>query len=144
MKQISYLFLALGLIINLSCGNKTEDKKVSTIDTTLQTKTTEVLKEGLNYFQCLSGHVIIMDVHTGQIKSLVSLTKKDSLNFEDNEDYNILRRSGLFKTISLLSMLESGNVSLDDINNTKMGVLKLEDGDIIYDHNWHRGGYGEI
>lgn len=144
MKKISYLFLALGLVLSLSCGNNIKDKKVSTIDSTLQTKTTEVLKEELNAIDGLSGHVIIMDVHTGQIKSLVSLTRKDSINFEENDDYNKLRRSGLFNTISLLSMLESGNITMNDINDTDKGILELEDGDSIYDHNWRRGGFGEI
>ena len=145
MKITKHLILLLGLILTMSCSsNKVNDKKVSSIDSTLQAKATEILKNEMNEICARSGHVIVMDVHTGQIKSLVSLNRKDSLNFEDSEDYLTLHSSALFKTASLLATLESGKVQLSGITDTKDGILYFENNDTIYDNNWHRGGYGEI
>ena len=48
------------------------------------------------------------------------------------------------KTAALLALLETGEVKLTDEVDTGEGVWALDDEEIIKDHNWHRGGYGEI
>jgi cell division protein FtsI (penicillin-binding protein 3) len=76
-----------------------------------------------------SGQAIIMEVQTGEIKAMVGEGKPQS--------------SSLMRTVSLLAALESGKVKLSDMVDTKEGVMIVDD-EVLKDHNWHRGGYGEI
>jgi len=90
-----------------------------------------VLHSDMETFSAKSGQVFIMRTETGQIFA----TKCNSL---------IVRHSSaLVRMPNLLAALETGKVSLDDIVNTKRGVLKHKDY-MLRDHNWHRGGYGKI
>ena len=45
--------------------------------------------------------------------------------------------------ISLLAALETGKVKLSDKVDTGNGIYQVQ-GRELKDHNWHRGGYGEI
>lgn len=68
-----FLFLAL---VSISCQNKhlTESKeKSSTIDSTLQRKVTEILKDKMEEVNALSGQVIVMETQTGEVKAMVVL-----------------------------------------------------------------------
>jgi len=90
-----------------------------------------VLHSDMETFGAKSGQVFIMRTETGQIFA----TQCNSL---------IVRHpSALVRMPNLLAALETGKVSLDDIVNTKRGVLKHKDY-MLRDHNWHRGGYGKI
>ncbi len=45
--------------------------------------------------------------------------------------------------ISLLAALETGKVKLSDKVDTGNGIYQIH-GRELKDHNWHRGGYGEL
>ena len=45
--------------------------------------------------------------------------------------------------VSLLAALETGKVKMSDRVNVGNGIYVCT-GDTVFDHNWHRGGYGEI
>ncbi len=47
-------------------------------------------------------------------------------------------------TVSLLVGLESGKAHLSDVVDTGNGVWQIDDDRIMKDHNWRRGGYGEV
>ena len=51
--------------------------------------------------------------------------------------------SSLMRTIFLHEALATGKVHLSDTVDTEEGVAIIN-GDTIFDHNWHRGGYGKI
>ena len=104
-------------------------EQVSTIDSILQDSVTAILERKMDEIGAISGQAIVMEVETGEIKSLVG---------EGKPQY-----SGLMRTVSLLAALESGKVALTDTFDTKEGVCII-DGEILKDHNWHRGGYGKI
>lgn len=104
-------------------------EQVSTIDSILQDSVTAILERKMDEIGAISGQAIVMEVETGEIKTLVG---------EGKPQY-----SGLMRTISLLAALESGKVALTDTFDTKEGVCII-DGEILKDHNWHRGGYGKI
>lgn len=137
--------LLIGLIcISVSCSNKQQIiKQTSTIDSTLQVKATEILDNKLTEIDALSGQVIIMEVQSGQIKALVGLTRKDSTDYQPNGNFAVQQPTALMHPISLLAALETGKVKLDDIIDTGNGIYACN-GNAIKDHNWHRGGYGEI
>ena len=115
-----------GMVLVLSaCG----PKKISTIDPILQDSLTAMMERKMEEIVAHSGQAIIMEVQTGEIKAMVGEGKPQS--------------SSLMRTVSLLAALESGKVKLSDTVDTKEGVMMVDDRP-LKDHNWHRGGYGEI
>lgn len=146
MKLLQNIFSTslLGIVL-LSCSpNKYQaSKQTSTIDSTLQVRATSILESELPEFNAQSGQVIIMEVQTGQIKALVGLERKDSANYQPCENFTIQSPTSLMHPISLLAALETGKVNLSDKVNVVNGIYSVH-GRELKDHNWHRGGYGEI
>ena len=127
----------------LSCQPKQRTEIISTIDSTLQVNATSILEEKLSEINAQSGQVIVMEVQSGQIKALVGLTKKDSTNYQSCENFSVWQSTGLMHPISLLAALETGKVKLSDKVDTGNGIYQIH-GIELKDHNWHRGGYGEL
>ena len=127
----------------LSCQPKQRTEIISTIDSTLQVNATSILEEKLSEINAQSGQVIVMEVQSGQIKALVGLTKKDSTNYQSCENFSVWQSTGLMHPISLLAALETGKVKLSDKVDTGNGIYQVQ-GRELKDHNWHRGGYGEL
>ena len=119
------LFLGGMVLVLSACG----PKKISTIDPILQDSLTAMMERKMEEIVAHSGQAIIMEVQTGEIKAMVGEGKPQS--------------SSLMRTVSLLAALESGKVKLSDMVDTKEGVMMVDDRP-LKDHNWHRGGYGEI
>ena len=115
------------MAVMMSCTSIKEP--VSTIDTALQTKVDSILRDKMNEINAVSGHAIVMEVQTGEIKAMVGEGKRQT--------------SGLIRTASLLAALETGKVKLSDTVDVGEGVYMVHD-EILKDHNWHRGGYGKI
>nr|WP_044138458.1 penicillin-binding transpeptidase domain-containing protein [Bacteroides oleiciplenus] len=131
-------------ILFVSCQYKQKEVvQISTIDSTMQVNVTSILENKLSEINALSGQVIIMEVQTGHIKTLVGLTRKDSTNYQPCNKFSIQRPTGLMNPISILAALETGKVKLDDAVDTGNGIYSFKGG-AIKDHNWNRGGYGEI
>lgn len=84
-----------------------------------------------------------MEVQTGQIKALVGLTKKDSTNHQPCENFAMQQPTGLMHPISLLAALETGKINLSNKVDVGNGIYSIH-GRELKDHNWQRGGYGEI
>ena len=133
--------IMIGLV---SCQSKQQaTETISTIDSTLQTNATAILESKLSEINAQSGQVIVMEVQTGQIKALVGLTRKDSTNYQSCENFSVWQSTGLMHPISLLVALETGKVKLSDKVDTGNGIYQVH-GRELKDHNWHRGGYGEL
>lgn len=137
-------FLILGTTL-FSCfsNNQQTIRLTSTIDSTLQVKATSILESKLSEINAQSGLVIIMGVQTGQIKALVGLERKDSADYQPCENFSAQSPTGLMHPISLLTALEAGKVNLSDKVNVGNGIYFVN-GEKLIDHNWQRGGYGEI
>ena len=127
MKNTIILLISIATFI--ACA-KQKTEQVSTIDSTLQVSVDSILQNKLSELDATIGQVIVMEVQTGEIKASVG---SDS----------ILQESGLVRTVSLLAALETGKVKLSDTINVGNGILAIGR-DTLYDHNWHRGGYGKI
>lgn len=128
MKRImGYIAIVLGCMVMtlVSC----KPKKVSTIDPILQDSLTAMMERKMNEIVAHSGQAIVMEVQTGEIKAMVGEGRPQP--------------SGLMRAVSLLAALESGKVKLSDTVDTQFGILMVGD-EPLKDHNWHRGGYGEI
>ena len=106
-----------------------EKEKTSTIDITLEAKVDSILQDKITEINAISGQAIVMEVQTGEIKAMVG--KGNS------------QESGLIRAASLLAALETGKVKLSDTVDVGEGVYMVHDRP-LFDHNWHRGGYGLI
>ena len=137
------LLLPFIALLNASCQHKQQVAPISTIDSTLQTNATAILESKLSEINAQSGQVIVMEVQSGQIKALVGLTRKDSVNYQPCENFSVWQSTGLMHPISLLTALETGKVKLSDKVDTGNGIYQVH-GRELKDHNWHRGGYGEL
>ena len=127
-----------------SCQSKQETiELMSTIDSTLQVKVTSILENKLSELNALSGQTIIMEVQTGHIKTMVGLESTDSANYQPCENFSQAYESALIHPISILAALETGKVKLADTVDVGNGSYSIQDRE-LKDHNWHRGGYGEI
>lgn len=129
MKKI---FILISIIIPFtSCSIKNNStNSVSTVDSTLQIKIDSILQNKLSEFEATSGQVIVMEVQTGEIKASVGteLTPQES---------------GLVRTASLLTALETKAIQLSDTVDVGNGILTIGK-DTLLDHNWYKGGYGKI
>ena len=134
----SLLLLVAGLS---SCSHSIN--KNSAIDSTLQVKATSILENKLSELNALSGQAIIMEVQTGHIKAMVGLESTDSANYQPCENFSQAYESALIHPISILAALETGKVKLADTVDVGNGSYSIQDRE-LKDHNWHRGGYGEI
>lgn len=142
--MIKFLLPLTLLVIISSCQSKQQEgKQVSNIDSTLQVKATSILENKLIELNALSGQAIIMEVQTGHIKAMVGLERKDSADYQPCENFSQAHESALIQPISILAALETGEVKLSDKVDTGEGIYQVYDRE-LKDHNWHRGGYGEI
>ena len=131
--------LSLSMTLMVSCSNNDN----STIDSTLHVKATSILENKLSELNALSGQAIVMEVQTGHIKAMIGLEKKDSANYQPCKNFSQAHESALMHPISILAALETGKVKLANTINVGDGIYICKE-DTIKDHNWHRGGYGEI
>ena len=138
-------FIALIILFLLvSCQSRQQvTENISTIDSILQVNVTSLLENKLSELDALSGQAIVMEVQSGQIKALVGLIRKDSTNYQSCENFSVWQSTGLMHPISLLAALETGKVKLSDKVDTGNGIYQIH-GIELKDHNWHRGGYGEL
>ena len=142
MGQSIFAIIVLSIFTSCQCRQQVT-LPISTIDSTLQVNATAILESKLSEINAQSGQVIIMEVQTGQIKALVGLTRKDSTNYQSCENFSVWQSTGLMHPISLLAALETGKVKLSDKVDTGNGIYQVH-GRELKDHNWHRGGYGEL
>ena len=133
------------MITMIACNStKQKDTQTSTtIDSTLQVKTTSILENKLTELNALSGQAIVMEVQTGHIKAMVGVERKDSADYQSCENFSQTHESALMHPISILAALETRKVKLSDMVDVGNGIYSIQDRE-LKDHNWHRGGYGEI
>ena len=142
--KVHILLTSILCLSFFSCqSNQHKVKLDSTIDSTLQAKATSILENKLTELNASSGQAIIMGTQTGHIKAMVGLEKKDSADYPSCENFSQAYESALIQPISILAALETGKVKLSDTVDVGNGIYSVQDRE-LKDHNWHRGGYGEI
>ena len=143
MIRISILLSCMITMIACNSTKQKDTQTSTTIDSTLQVKATSILENKQTELNALSGQVIIMEIQTGHIKAMVGLDRKDSADYQPCKNFSQAHESALIQPISILAALESGKVTLSDKVDVGNGIYSIQDRE-LKDHNWHRGGYGEI
>ena len=86
-----------------------------------------------------------MEVQTGEILAMVGRERKFDGTLQPCRNFAYQQELGsLTKTASLLAALETGEVRLNDVVDVGKGIYKVDEERQMMDHNWRRGGYGEI
>ena len=117
----------------------------STISPALQHAADSLLNDKLTEIDGLQGQVIIMNVQTGEILAMAGRERNFEGKFQPCQNFAYQQELGaLTMTVSLLVGLESGKAHLSDVVDTGNGVWQIDDDRIMKDHNWRRGGYGEV
>ena len=117
----------------------------STISPALQHAADSLLNDKLTEINGLQGQVIIMNVQTGEILAMAGRERNFEGKFQPCQNFAYQQELGaLTMTVSLLVGLESGKAHLSDVVDIGNGVWQIDDDRIMKDHNWRRGGYGEV
>ena len=119
---------------------------VSTIDVGMQDICEKALRDELERINAMVGVAVLMEVKTGEVKAIVNLTKaNDGKYYEMNSNAisDLLEPGSTFKTASIMVALEDGKITPHTLVDTGNGIMNMH-GSKMRDHNWHRGGYGEI
>lgn len=115
---------------------------VTSIDLEIQEVAHTELERQLRNQEAKHGSVIVMDVKTGFVKAIVSLTKANDGNYYEIFNHAIGTKEvpgSTFKLASLMALLEDGKVNITDEVNAS-GEYHFFDR-VMKDHN---GGYGKI
>ncbi len=119
---------------------------VTTIDVGMQDMAERALIEELKKDNASMGVAILMEVRTGDVKAIVNMTKGKDGEYRETMNHAISYRcepGSVFKTASVLVALDDGVVDTSYVIHTGRGIMKMH-GSNMKDHNWYRGGYGDI
>ncbi len=119
---------------------------VTTIDVGMQDLAERALVEELKKDNASKGVAILMEVKTGDVKAIVNMTKCEDGEYHETVNHAISYRcepGSVFKTASILVALDDGVVDTSYVVHTGNGIMNMH-GSNMKDHNWYRGGYGDI
>ena len=144
-KKVSLLALAIALLALASCKSSLKSGEiVSNINNALQDSVEAILEKHLVEYGAMDGVAIVMETESGKIRAMVGLEAKDDSAYVRADSLAASKHSSaLMRTVSVLAALNTGKVKPDDMFDSGVGVF-VYDNDTIYDHNWRKGGYGEL
>lgn len=144
-KEISLLALAIALLALASCKSSPKsEESVSNINNVLQDSVEIILEKHLVEYDAMDGMAIVMETESGKIRAMVGLDAKGDSTYERVDSLAASKHSSaLMRTVSVLAALNTGKVKPDDMFDSGVGIF-VYDNDTIYDHNWRKGGYGEL
>lgn len=123
----------------LACEEPVEEKTPQPCnDEILETAVSQMLQEKMTEMDCKTGAVYIVETQTGSLKANVSLMRKGN-SFVPYEDTYTEEQSNMLCGPTYLALLSSGRFTSESKIDTEFGIYKD-----VKDHNWHRGGYGQI
>lgn len=117
---------------------------VTTINIRFQDIAEKALAHRLKFHDAEFGSLILMEVKTGEIKSIVNLKKKEDDTLIEDYNYAIAELSepgSTFKLASLIAGLEDGFFNITDSVNTYNGKHKFYD---KFMNDSKKGGYGKL
>ena len=119
---------------------------VTTIDIGMQDLAENALLEGLQEWNASIGVAILMEVKTGDVKAVVNMRRNADGSYSEQLNDAISYRcepGSVFKVASFLVALDDGVVDTSYVIHTGCGIMPMH-GAKMRDHNWHRGGYGDM
>jgi Cell division protein FtsI/penicillin-binding protein 2 len=139
--------LILMIIIIAFWTSCKKSAQVSTIDKDLQQRAEKILRTEVVKSKVDSALVLVMSVKTGEVKTVVKITKSDCLTYSakyTEASINTPQEPGsIFIPFSIVAAMEKSNVSLNDTIDTYNGMYNVS-GRTFCDQNANHGGYGKI
>lgn len=144
-KNVYLLLLAFVSLALASCKSSLKsEESVSNINNALQDSVASILERHLVEYGAMDGVAIVMETESGKIRAMVGLDAKRDSTYERVDSLAASKHSSaLMRTVSVLAALNTGKVKPDDMFDSGVGLF-VYDNDTIYDHNWRKGGYGEL
>ena len=116
---------------------------VTTLDMGLQDRAHSALLSTLERYRANSGVAAVMEVNTGKIRAMVNLQQTERGYAELYNDVigSAVEPGSIFKTASVMAMLEDGHVDLEDMVDVEKGEKQFYD-QVMHDSSPH--GYDTI
>ena len=118
----------------------------TTIDIEMQDICETVLREKLEVIKARNACLVLMEVKTGEIKSMVNLQRASNGSYFEGWNMAVADLSepgSTFKTMSLMVALDHGVCDTADIVDLNHGVWMFHNAKMT-DHNWRKGGYDSL
>ncbi len=118
----------------------------TTIDIDLQDIAEKALIDSLRSFDASSGYVILMEVHSGEVKAIVNMQQNADKTYTENKNgavSDMVEPGSTFKVASLMVALDAGKVKITDYIETGNGIYPFANR-LMKDHNANKGGFGRI
>ncbi|MDO9154648.1 MAG: penicillin-binding protein [Paludibacter sp.] len=119
---------------------------LTTIDIDLQDIAEKALVDSLKSFDAGSGYVILMEVHTGEVKAIVNMQKNADSTYTENTNGAVsdkVEPGSTFKVVSLMAVIDDGRAKITDTIDTGSGTYPFANR-IMRDHNASKGGFHRI
>jgi len=118
----------------------------TTLDINLQDIAEKALVDSLKSFDAASGYVVLMEVHSGEVKAIVNMQQNADKSYSENKNgvvSDMVEPGSTFKTASLMVALDDGKVKITDSVDTGNGIYYFGTS-AMKDWNANHGGYGKI
>ena len=118
----------------------------TTIDVEMQDICETVLREKLDVIKAKNACLVLMEVKTGEIKSMVNLQRASDGSYFEGWNMAVADLSepgSTFKTMSLMVALDHNVCDTADTVNLNHGVWMFHKSKMT-DHNWRKGGYDTL
>ena len=119
---------------------------VTTLDVNMQDICEKALSDKLTEIGANSGVCILMEVGTGDIKAMTSLTRCANGTYQEiNADAvkNLYEPGSVFKPMSFLVGMDDGYIHMNDVVDVGCGIKEMY-GRKMRDANWRSGGSGVV
>ena len=118
----------------------------TTLDVDLQDIAEKALLDSLRAFDAGSGYVILMEVHSGEVKAIVNMQQNADKTYTENKNgavSDLVEPGSTFKVASLMAALDQDKVKITDSIQTGNGIYRFSNQD-MKDWNANKGGFGRI
>ena len=119
---------------------------LTTLDINIQDVADRALRNKLKEVNGEIGMAVVMEVKTGDVKAIVNLTRMSDGEYyecKNNAVSDLMEPGSTFKTASIMVALDDGKIDKNTRIDTGSGIYLMH-GRHMKDHNWHKGGYGEL
>lgn len=117
---------------------------VTTLDVSMQDLTEKVLGDQLRHLNARAGMCILMEVATGDVKAISSLSRLSDGSYAEIEPRavtNMMEPGSVFKPMSFMVAMDDGKITMNSTYDTGSGVKDIY-GRKMRDADWRKGGNG--
>ena len=119
---------------------------MTTLDVQMQDICEKALGDKLREIEAKNGVCILMEVATGDIKAMTSLSRMDDGSYQEvgtQAISNLLEPGSVFKPMSFLVGMDDGYIKMTDVVDVGCGIKEMY-GRKMRDANWRSGGSGVV